>query len=383
LNGEKDFQFTQEARIASKQAARLTENLSLKWQIGEFAFTQRYDQTAINNFAPGVFDIGAVAQVSPVSRLNDLGYSVFGQATVDYRERVDLVATVRGDREIKKADTFTGANPSNFLFPPTALTARRTYENISPNFAAVFHLDRGATAYASIGKGFKAGGFNPVSPAGGETYNQETAWHIETGAKANFLDGRATASASWYFINWNDLQYFEPVPSAFNQFYVLNIGGARSKGAEFEIKARPLAGIDFFAIWGVNRARFDNGTTLNAADVSGNLIPNSPKHTFTWGTDVARNVRKGWTAYGHFDTRFSGSFMYDGGNSGGQAPYSLTSLSAGLRGRKALFELWVKNASNTRYIPVAFASDPLFAPSGFLGEMGAPRRYGFKAGLDF
>ena len=43
-----------------------------------------------------------------------------------------------------------------------------------------------------------------------------------------------------------------------------------------------------------------------------------------------------------------------------------------MTGRFLLGELLIRNAFDTRYIPLAFPY-PSFAPSGFMGEMGAPR----------
>jgi outer membrane receptor protein involved in Fe transport len=45
-------------------------------------------------------------------------------------------------------------------------------------------------------------------------------------------------------------------------------------------------------------------------------------------------------------------------------------------------ELNVRNAFDTRYIPLAFAY-PSFAPSGFVGEMGAPRTVSLSLGVRF
>ena len=55
-NAEKDFQFTQEVRVASAPSAavKLSDTTSLKWQAGVFLFTQNYDQDAVNSFAPFV-----------------------------------------------------------------------------------------------------------------------------------------------------------------------------------------------------------------------------------------------------------------------------------------------------------------------------------------
>ena len=45
-------------------------------------------------------------------------------------------------------------------------------------------------------------------------------------------------------------------------------------------------------------------------------------------------------------------------------------------------ELLIRNAFDTHYIPLAFAY-PSFAPSGFMGEMGAPRTVSVAAGVRF
>lgn len=77
-----------------------------------------------------------------------------------------------------------------------------------------------------------------------------------------------------------------------------------------------------------------------------------------------------------------GDFQYDDANTAGQIAYSLTNLRVGLRGR-AFAEGWVRNAFDTRYVPIAFAYNPGLAPSGFIGESGAPRTFGVRAGLSF
>jgi outer membrane receptor protein involved in Fe transport len=53
-----------------------------------------------------------------------------------------------------------------------------------------------------------------------------------------------------------------------------------------------------------------------------------------------------------------------------------------VRGGRLFAEAWVRNAFDTRYIPVAFAYEN-FAPSGFVGENGPPRTFGFSGGVSF
>jgi outer membrane receptor protein involved in Fe transport len=77
-----------------------------------------------------------------------------------------------------------------------------------------------------------------------------------------------------------------------------------------------------------------------------------------------------------------GDYQYDDPNTAGQSAYTLTNLRVGIRGKRAFGEVWVRNAFDTRYIPVAFPY-PGLAPSGFVGESGVPRTFGIRAGVTF
>src|SRR5262249_43459453 len=104
-NNEKDFQFTQEARFASADGApiRLSDAARLRWQSGVFLFTQDYKQDAVNSFSPFVVAPFPVSQHSPRSALDDFGIGVFGQGTVTFSDRFDLIAGARFDYEDKSA----------------------------------------------------------------------------------------------------------------------------------------------------------------------------------------------------------------------------------------------------------------------------------------
>jgi iron complex outermembrane receptor protein len=118
-------------------------------------------------------------------------------------------------------------------------------------------------------------------------------------------------------------------------------------------------------------------------NVAGNKIPNTPDYTATFGSQFSRAIRADATVYGGADITFFGAFRYDDMNRAGQEAYSLANLRAGVRGRLLVVEIWTKNMFDTRYIPVALAFDPRIAPSGFLGESGAPRTFGINAGVTF
>ena len=79
---------------------------------------------------------------------------------------------------------------------------------------------------------------------------------------------------------------------------------------------------------------------------------------------------------------FYGAFQYNDQNSLGQDAYSLVNLRVAATTKLVFLEFLVRNAFDTKYIPLAFPY-PSFAPSGFMGEMGAPRTVTFTAGVRF
>lgn len=384
-NAEQDRQFTQELRLASARGAplRLADGLAMSWQTGLFLFTQDYAQAAINSFAPHALSPllpFPVSQHSPQSDLDDAGLGVSGQGTLTVAEALDLTLGARVDHERKAATLETFYTPA--IAPPMVVNAERTFSDVSPQAAVAYRFAPGRTAYVSVGRGFKAGGFNAASPAGSEAYGEERAWSVEGGLKTAWSNGRLSANVAMFRIDWDDMQLNVPNPFVPAQFYIANVGGARSTGVEFELNARPRPGIDLVAAMGVTQAHFDSGSMSGGVNVSGNELPNAPGYTASLGAQYSRNLGTSTRCYGRADVVFYGAYHYDEANREGQAAYSLANLRAGVRSRRFLAEAWVKNAFDTRYVPVAFAYGSL-APSGFLGENGHPRTFGISLGFGF
>jgi iron complex outermembrane recepter protein len=379
-NTEESFQFTQEVRIASSTSAplRLSDRAALKWQAGVFLFTQRYDQDAVNMLLPFFTSSPfAISQTSPQAALDDAGVGVYGQGTATLAERLDLTAGIRVDHERKDATLSTFSTPA--IGPARSVVADESFSNVSPQFAAAVRLQPGKTLYASVAKGYKAGGFNAASPSGSESYGEEHTWNVEGGIKTAWANNRVTANAAVFRIDWEDLQLNLPNPP---EFFIANVGGATSSGVELELNARIHPSVDVFGALGYTRARFSQGSVSSGVAVGGNTIPNTPDYTAMFGAQVSRDLRPGASLYARAEATLYGAFQYDDLNTVGQDAYSLADFRGGVRGRYVFVEAWVRNAFDTRYIPVAFAYGPL-APSGFIGEMGRPRTFGISSGVTF
>jgi iron complex outermembrane receptor protein len=385
-NHEDDFQFTQEVRVSSAAASpvKMSNDLSLRWQSGIFLFTQNYDQLVVNSFAPFVLSPQipvAVQSTSPDAQLDDVGFGLYGQGTLSFKKRADFSVGARVDHESKDADLKTSSNPP--LAAPTSVVASRSFTDVSPQFGATFRIKPDTMLYASVSRGYKAGGFNPTAPTGSESYGEEHAWHVEGGVKTSAVAGKLSLAASVFSISWDDLQLNVPVPFAPpGTFYVSNVGDANSAGVEVEVAARPHADVDLFASLGTTHARFGNGTVSGGVDVSNKKIQFTPDYTAMLAAQYSREIKPLWRAYGRIDVAISGAFEYDDANTTGQDAYALANLRAGVRHRMVFAEFWMKNAFDTSYIPVALPYGS-FAPSGFVGEPGRPRTFGLSVGVGF
>ncbi|MEP6783242.1 MAG: TonB-dependent receptor [Acidobacteriota bacterium] len=383
-NLENDTQFTQQVRIASPDNAPLVlGSTMLKWQAGIEYFNQGYAQDAVNTLSAFVLSpqIGfPVAMHSPEAAIDTSGIGLFGRATVTLNDKADVIAGLRFDHETSDAHLSTFFDPA--IAPPNVVADKKSFSSVSPQFAFLYHVTPEHMAYASAARGYKAGGFNPAALPGSEAYGEEHAWHFETGVKSTLAGGKVSANAALFFINWDDLQLNVPNPFVPGQFYISNAGSAHSRGVEFDVTARPHPAVDVFAALGFTSARFDDGTMANGVDVSDHAIPYAPDYTATFGAQLNRALTSSLNGYGRAEVVLNGAFDYDESNVEGQDAYSIVNLRAGARHARLFGEVWVRNAFDTHYVPIAIPY-PGFAPSGFIGENGRPRTFGITIGTSF
>ena len=385
-NTEEDFQFTQEVRVASADnaALQLSDALALRWQAGVFLFTQGYDQDAVNNFAPGL-----ISQQLPIPDQPALA----AVRSRRLRPRLLRAGRVHAEpeprfhgrraRRLREQERDTQhVLRSGDRAADTSSTRKRTSPKCRRSSRWPIAFSPSTRSTASVSRGFKAGGFNAASLPGSEAYGEEHTWNLEGGVKTTWAEGRVSANAAVFYIDWDDLQLNVPNPNVPAQFYIANVGSAKSNGVELELNARAAPGVDLFGGIGYTHARFGDNSRSSGVDVSGNKLPSTPDYTTMLGGQYSRVLSSSMTMYGRGEVVFYGAFKYDDQNREGQDAYSLANFRGGVRGKFFFADLWIRNAFDTRYIPIAF-SYASFAPSGFVGEMGAPRTFGLSAGVTF
>ncbi|MBT0668213.1 TonB-dependent receptor [Novosphingobium profundi] len=113
-----------------------------------------------------------------------------------------------------------------------------TFRAFTPRFTLEYDASPDTLLYASAAKGSKAGGFNATAASDTErTYDEESNWTYEIGAKNTFLGGRLTFNAALFYTDWSDIQInsadtYANDPNAVN--IVLNLGNATVYGLELD-----------------------------------------------------------------------------------------------------------------------------------------------------
>lgn len=386
-NVDQQHQLTQEFRFASTKdkAVHLSNALNLSWQAGIFVFNQNYQQDAANDIS-SAFGFFPGSMSSSSTDLEDWGLGIYGQTKFTAWKKLDITAGLRFDYEDKSADLGSSRAPS--------AAPSSSFSEVSPQFSVSYRFTPNQMAYLSISRGYRAGGFNPAptgvpAPAGTESYGAEHTWNYELGHKASWLGNRLESTVAVFYIDWKNLQLNQQIPFSGGQYYIGNAGAANSKGIEVEMKYYPFHWWELFGMVGYTHARFLSGSSAFNANlgvdeaVGGNDLPYAPTYTANMGTQVSWAPSRHARLYLRAQVSMYGDFQYDASNAMGQSNYSLTSFRGGVRGKHWFAEGWVDNAFDAHYVPIAIPYAQLGAPSGYIGESGAPLTYGARAGINF
>lgn len=368
-------------RSAEDHSILLNENMKLTWQAGILFFEQDYKEKSVNAISVPV----PMNVTSPLARLEDLGVGAYAKATMTALDIWDIGLGIRLDHEKKEADISTFSDPA--YTPPMSLITDRDFTELSPQLSIARHLTKGKMIYGSISRGYRAGGFNPASPPGKEDYDEETSWNYEAGIKTSWLEDHLRVNMALFHIEWDHMQLNLPYGQT---YFIDNAGDAESSGVELELTARPLVNWDIFGSLGYNRTRFGSGSTSirTGADgvnseigVGGNDLIYAPEFTANAGTRYSWHIRPDSTVFIQAEVTGTGEYFYNTANTESQGSCWITSIRAGYENSNWFAEVWAKNLFDKEYIPVAFEFPN--GQSGFVGENGAPRTIGIRAGLNF
>ena len=245
-------QFSQELRLTSHD----TEHLH--WVAGAFFsnLTSSWNELSDGDAPPGTIgsspDNAYFDSINPYSMKQ---YALFADGSWKFDDQWKLSTGVRWFRyQTELDDVEWGYDAFNATIPSTPLVIKASARGFTPRVNLAWTPSTDLTAYIEAAKGFRPGGANQLFPPPNQppycseaplTFDPDTVWNYEAGAKTRWLDNRLTVNGDVYYIKWNNVQQ-APLLACGYQYYT-NAGDGRSFGPELEINAKLTNALTFSA----------------------------------------------------------------------------------------------------------------------------------------
>ena len=360
---DEDDLLSQEVRISSP-----SNHGPFKWLAGLYGFEEKADM-----------DFKSQLIGNRITDIDIKGYAVFGEGTYTLFDRLHLTAGLRydyidleGDQTYKFIDPWTGM--------PQSIDFGKDFDDdeVLPKFSIAYDFTDNIMTYASVSKGYLAGGYHYTQATSEEnfTYDPEYTWNYEIGTKTSWLNNKLMANLSAFYIDIKDKQVseFDPiliVPE------ITNAAEAHSMGVELELQARPMQGLDVFAGFGYTEAKIDDWTATEmdmmtyqfvTYDYEDKDLPDAPEYTYNLG--VQYRHLSGF--FGRVDLLGTGSFYHDAKNRVKEDGCELVNLRLGYEREHFDIMFWCKNLFDEEYATMKFE----WAGVGVGGIDGEPRMFG-------
>ena len=385
----------------------------LEWVGGLFYFSDRADsgrfdrpfenpETYVNPILPENLGFNLNQKIE--------AWAAFAQGSYHVTDRLRLTVGARFTREEKDFKnhidfTLTDVQGGFFGIPGGTLLVSCPgveHDNDWSKWTPKFGIDYSATddilLFASISRGFKAGGANGF--ACGEQFDQEDLWAYEVGVKSQWFNNRLQVNLAGFYYDYEDFQALIFTEAASR---LENASDADVWGAELEFVVVPFEGFQLKGGGSLQKAAFDDFPTVDqmcqpgvpenlnagcsrARQLKGNDLPRAPRKSWfvnaeyerpigDWGTGALR-YEFSWTDKYYFtpfnnfytqQTAFSLSnvrFIY--GTSGGRLEDRLGDME---------LHLYINNWGNKDYLG---SEIEVTLTGGTLAQWQNPRNYGVE-----
>ncbi|HJQ18068.1 MAG TPA: TonB-dependent receptor [Allosphingosinicella sp.] len=224
-----EHQFSQELQLTSRPSS------DVKWILGFYYLKAafKYDPFFISGtvLAPiqqefrmkqSIDSPAVYGQVTmPVSALGDTNITGGLRYTIDKRSivgHIDIVSQATGA-------VLNTVNPTD---------ASKTFKTFTWRLSLDHHFTPDVMAYVSYNRGFKAGSYNSIPPAGptAQPTNPEYLDAYELGLKSKLLDGKLIFNAAAFYYNYKDLQV-----TIFNQTSATTVNAAKARIIGLDVDA--------------------------------------------------------------------------------------------------------------------------------------------------
>jgi outer membrane receptor protein involved in Fe transport len=197
--------------------------------------------------------------------------ALFGDVSFRLAERWEVGGGVRYFKDDQ--DTYDGLAP----------TESDSFDSVDPRVFASFKAAEDINIYASIGSGFRSGGFNR-GPA--PNYEPETLISYELGSKGIIADGRFSYEIAAFYSDYQDMLrrglVFNPTTGATDQL-TSNIGKTEVKGIEVGLTWHPLQQLTLNTTATYLDSEVTEVKALGATNLPGDPVDYVPEFSYTLG----------------------------------------------------------------------------------------------------
>jgi iron complex outermembrane recepter protein len=363
--------------------ARSGHSGDYQWVVGVFGFIQQLDHDLQIDFGPDAVArrmVPALLTRHQASINDTRGAAIFHQSSLHNFLVPDLTLTagLRLDHEIASLDHnayMVAAFPTP---PPSAFTSELSYFAWMPRLALNYSISDEAGVYAALVRGYKTGGFNVVFEAEEDrSFDPEFSWNYEVGFKGSFLQNRASLQASAFFIDWQNQQIYQMLPSGQGSM-LKNAGVSVSKGFEIDMEALITKNLLLRASYGYTHATFIQNSPNPAADYAGNFIPYVPRYTLFGSLGYRLPTNNKMIDAWRFELTYQGvgEHFWSEDNAFSQAAYGLPGVRASMEAGALSVDVFVNNLSSTSYHSFSFSAlGNRYVQSGRPATFGMNLRY--------
>jgi outer membrane receptor protein involved in Fe transport len=375
LNDRQRMTLNREVRVISKEAGRIF-NGTTDWILGFYVNKMDEDVTTINQ--GDYFDPGSNFADSLDDRLDSnfeaFSTAIFGQLEYPLGEAGKLTFGARVERRDVDYIDSTGLDlgPSESMIGGELTYTHKFSENL--------------TGFASLSRGYKAGGFNlGFVPAGRREFAEESMWNLETGVKSSFANDRLLLSGALFYNLRKDQQVetsfqIDPNDPASFVFFTDNAAEGRSVGLEADVRWLPSDSVELYATVGLLDAEFDQFVTPQVS-ISGRGQAHAPHYTAAFGGVYRHNSG----VFARIDVSAKDEFYFDVSHDQKSESYSVTNVRLGYEAERWTSQLWLRNAFDERYAVRGFyfGNEPPNFPNALYIRQGDPRQVGITVDMRF
>ena len=387
----------------------------------------------------GGINIDMAMNIPCLFRTPQFNLGVFHQSDYDLTDRLTATVGLRYDYTRSAIDFNAVGISHNPVFSIMGRTVSPTriytdyigsddagFSQLLPKFGLTYKFGNGSNVYATVTKGYRAGGYNiqmfgdiiqgdlqkavgmmqggtPVTEVvmehhdadcadikEGIKFKPEESWNYELGTHANLFDNLIHADLSVYYMQIRNQQL-----SVFTEDYgygrkMVNAGKSYSCGLELTLRGSAVSNHLAWSLgYGYTHAAFKdykNRASKNAEEVdyAGKRVPYVPAHTlsamadYTFDTDL--RFMKHLTIGANMNGQ--GKIWWDESNTYAQKFYATLGAHACADFGLCKLNLWARNITDTRYNTFAFSSKAT-GREVFMAQRGNPFQCGFDLSFHF